>query len=257
MDRPLILVSNDDGFRAVGLQMLRQELKSACDVVVCAPESEQSASSHSLSLHRPLRLKRHEPDVFSVDGTPADSVYVALFSGTRILPRMPDLVVSGINHGVNLGDDVFYSGTVAAAREGALRGIGGVALSVADDKSIAAAAEYSVKLVKRLLQRNTSEPLLLNVNFPPGRDWPVQFTRLGRRLYHDEVEYRRDPRGGEYLWLGGPPGIRHDTEAGLDTAAFEEGAVGVTPLTLSLWSVRDSERMQQLLDGFQEEVTHH
>lgn len=251
MARPLILISNDDGFRATGIQKLRAALSADFDVVVCAPETEQSASSHSLSLHRPLRLKQHESNVFSVDGTPADSVYVALFSGTRILPRQPDLVVSGINHGVNLGDDVFYSGTVAAAREGALRGISAVALSVAADDSIAAAAKFSVMLVQRLLQRLASEPLLLNVNFPPGDSWPVAYTRLGRRLYNDEVEYRFDPRGREYLWLGGPPGTRHDTEAGLDTAAFDCGAIGITPLTLSLWSVRDAERMAQMLEGLE------
>lgn len=251
MDRPLILISNDDGFRATGIQKLRAALSVDFDVVVCAPETEQSASSHSLSLHRPLRLKQHDRNVFSVDGTPADSVYVALFSGTRILPRLPNLVVSGINHGLNLGDDVFYSGTVAAAREGALRGISAVALSAAEDGSIAAAADFSVKLLQRLLQRRAGDPLLLNVNFPPGHSWPVALTRLGRRLYNDEVEYRFDPRGREYLWLGGPPGARHDTEAGLDTAAFDAGTIGITPLTLSLWSVREAERTAQILEGLE------
>ena len=250
MDRPLILISNDDGFRATGLQRLRESLSTIADVVVCAPESEQSAASHALSLHRPLRLKQHEAGLFSVDGTPADSVYVALFSGTRVLPRVPDLVLSGLNHGVNLGDDVFYSGTVAAAREGALRGVRAMALSVDNNESLAAAADWTARLVLRVLERSSEEPFLYNINFPPGIAWPVTFTQLGRRLYHDEVEFRRDPRGREYLWLGGPPGTRHDCIEGTDTAAFDAGDVGITPLSLSLWSVREVERMQQTLDGF-------
>ena len=116
-ERPLVLLSNDDGYRAKGLALLREALLTRFDVVVCAPDTEQSASSHSLSLNRPLRLMEHGPDVFSVDGTPADSIYVALHA-EQVLPRKPDLVLSGMNHGVNLGQDVFYSGTVAAAREG-------------------------------------------------------------------------------------------------------------------------------------------
>ena len=249
MNRPLILLSNDDGFLSVGLKKVRESLGRIAEVVVCAPEHEQSAASHALSLHRPLRMKQHEMGIFSVDGTPADSVYVALFSGTRILPRPPDLVVSGLNHGVNLGDDVFYSGTVAAAREGALRGIRAIALSVAEQDSMDAAADWTTRLVTQVLKHADREPFLYNVNFPSGVDWPVAYTRLGRRLYNDEVEFRRDPRGREYLWLGGPPGNRHDTMEGTDTAAFDAGSIGITPLSLSLWSVEEAERMRRLLDG--------
>jgi 5'-nucleotidase len=251
MDRALILISNDDGFQAAGLRRLRESLSEIADVVVCAPEYEQSAASHALSLHRPLRLKQHEPNVFSVDGTPADSVYVALFSGNRVLPRAPDLVVSGINHGTNLGDDVFYSGTVAAAREGALRGIRALALSVLDTESLPAAAVWTASLVQRLLVQSDKAPFLYNINFPPGKAWPVAFTQLGRRLYNDEVEYRRDPRGREYLWLGGPPATKHDLGEGTDTAAFEAGSIGITPLSLSLWSVQEAKRMRQILEGLE------
>src|SRR5262245_14658184 len=127
--RPLILLSNDDGYRARGLRTLAGALGVIGDVIVCAPESEQSTTSHSLTLTRPLRLRQVENGIFAVDGTPADCVYVALNGGTRVLPRMPDVVVSGMNHGLNLATDVFYSGTVAAAREGALRGIPAVATS--------------------------------------------------------------------------------------------------------------------------------
>src|SRR5271154_2588382 len=127
--RPLVLLSNDDGHASPGLRTMRDALAAVADVVVLAPESEKSAASHSLSLHRPLRLRAVEPNLFALDGTPADCVYVALHAGTRVLPRKPDLVVSGINHGMNLGQDAFYSGTIAAAREGALRGIPAVATS--------------------------------------------------------------------------------------------------------------------------------
>ena len=130
MLRPLVLLSNDDGFASPGIRAMRAALLEAgAEVVLLAPETEQSASSHALSLHRPLRLRAVEPGVFALDGTPADCVYVALHAGTRVLPRRPDFVVSGINHGMNLGQDAFYSGTIAAAREGALRGIPALATS--------------------------------------------------------------------------------------------------------------------------------
>src|SRR5690606_20719501 len=128
MARPLVLLSNDDGYRSLGIAALREALGEYFEVVICAPESEQSATSHSLSLHRPLRVERHSRDVFSVDGTPADSVYIALHEPS-VLARRPALVVSGMNHGLNLGQDVFYSGTVAAAREGALQGFPALAVS--------------------------------------------------------------------------------------------------------------------------------
>jgi 5'-nucleotidase len=242
--RPLILLSNDDGFRAPGLLQMRQALAEVADVVVCAPHSEQSASSHSISLSAPLRLREHEPGLFSVDGTPADSVYVALCSHGRVLPRRPDVVVSGINHGLNLAGDVYYSGTVAAAREAALRGFRGIALSAGPGVDMAGAAACGVGIVRAFI----GEPLpradrgvLLNVNFPPGDRWSVRATRLGLRSYVDEAEFRVDPRGGEYLWLGGSRAV-HGEAAGSDTEAYDEGVVGVTPLSLEMW-----DSAQQLL----------
>lgn len=235
--RPLILLSNDDGFRAQGLLTMRQALAELGDVVVCAPHTEQSASSHSISLTTPLRLREHEPGLFSVDGTPADSVYVALWSHGRVLPRRPDLVVSGINHGLNLAGDVFYSGTVAAAREAALRGFRGLALSAGPDVDLAAAAATGVSIARAFL----TEPLpkagvgvLLNANFPPGENWPIRATRLGSRRYEDIADFRVDPRGGEYLWLGGARAT-HGESAGSDTEAYDAGVVGVTPLSLEMW----------------------
>jgi 5'-nucleotidase len=241
---PLILLSNDDGFRAPGLLQMRATLSEIAEVVVCAPHSEQSASSHSISLSSPLRLREHEPGLFSVDGTPADSVYVALCSHGRVLPRRPDLVVAGINHGLNLAGDVFYSGTVAAAREAALRGFRGLALSASSATNLAGAAACGASIARALLAEPLPKPgtgVLLNVNFPPGQRWSVRATRLGLRTYEDEAEFRVDPRGGEYLWLGGSRAI-HGEAAGSDTEAYDQGVVGITPLSLEMW-----DSAQQLL----------
>jgi 5'-nucleotidase len=235
--RPLILLSNDDGYSARGLLAVHDALTAHADVVICAPELNQSAMSHSLSLHRVLRLRQAAPRVFALDGTPADCVYVALHAGTRLLPRRPDLVVSGINHGLNLGVDVFYSGTVAAAREGALRGIPAIALSADLGAESAAAAALGAELALALHRasagRNARPAPLLNVNIPAGSGWKVRATRIGARLYTEEVVFRDDPRGKEYLWLGGA-GVRHDHVPGSDTEAFDEGVASVTPLTLDL-----------------------
>lgn len=237
MSRPLILLSNDDGFRAPGLLQVRDALTTIADVCVCAPETEQSGTSHAISLTRPLRLVEHEPGLFSVNGTPADCVYVALCSEGRVVPRPPDLVVSGINHGLNLGSDVFYSGTVAAAREAALRGLRGLALSAARGADLKAAAHYATDIARAFL--GTALPAtsgaLLNVNFPPGEGWPLRATRLGVRRYEYRAEFRRDPRGGEYLWIGGAD-VAHSGPEGSDTEAYDRGVVGITPLSLELWS---------------------
>ncbi len=231
--KPLILLSNDDGYRARGLQLLRAALSEFAEVVVCAPETEQSAKSHSLTLHRPLRLKEHAPGVYAVDGTPADSVYVALHAGERLLPRTPDLVVSGLNHGVNLGDDVFYSGTVAAAREAALKGLAALAVSADEAADFEAAAARAAAIAASLIRYTPRVPTLLNVNFPAGSSWELVATRLGTRRYLESIDFRRDPRGKEYLWIGGS-GVEHRPLIGSDTEAFDAGRASVTPLVLDL-----------------------
>lgn len=235
-DRPLVLLSNDDGYSAPNLVAMREALLAFADVVVCAPELNQSATSHSLSLHRALRLRKVSEGVFSLDGTPADCVYVALNSAGRILPRRPDVVVSGLNHGLNLGIDVFYSGTVAAAREAALRGIPAVAASADHDADVAAAAAIAAAIARELYERTRGAEgpaPLLNVNIPPGAGWKVRATRLGARLYDDGVIYREDPRGREYLWIGGAA-PRHEPTPGSDTDAYDAGEVSITPLTLDI-----------------------
>jgi 5'-nucleotidase len=245
--RPLVLLSNDDGYRAPGIVALREALLEAFDVVVCAPETQQSATSHALTLSRPMRLQRHAPGIMFLDGTPADCVYVALHSGTRVLPRAPDLVVAGLNHGLNLGTDVFYSGTVAAAREGALRGYPAIAFSAAYDADMAVCCRVAVDIARATLAEAPKRPVLLNVNFPRGVGFPVRSTRLGARVYTDSVEFRRDPRGAEYLWLGGP-GAEHRPLPGSDTDAYDAGEVSVTPLLLDLFAEDHAALTQSVVD---------
>ncbi len=233
--RPLILLSNDDGVEASGLHALREALMPVGDVVTVAPATEQSAGSHSLTLHRPLRHRALGEHLHSVDGTPADCIYVALYRDA-FLPRWPDLVVSGINRGYNLGTDVYYSGTVAAAREAAMRGIPSIAFSCAHKDSLAAAAAVSARIAARTLAQPGHEEgergSLLNVNYPPRAPFAgVRATRLGKRVYFDEVEVREDPRGREYYWIGGPK-AHHEPMDGSDTEAVDEGFVSVTPLQL-------------------------
>jgi 5'-nucleotidase len=247
--RPLVLLSNDDGVAAEGLEALRAALALHADVVVCAPEQNQSATSHSLSLGRVLRLRRVRDDVFAVDGTPADCVYVALHAPGRVLPRRPDVCVSGMNHGLNLGVDAFYSGTVAAAREAALRGIPAVAVSadLAADRAAAATVGASIALAAAELGREGRAPegLLLNVNIPPGAGWPIRATCAGQRTYDHDVIFRLDPRGKEYLWIGGAE-VRHGDAPGSDTEAHDAGAVSITPLTLDLTDARGAAAAAQV-----------
>jgi 5'-nucleotidase len=243
--RPLILLSNDDGYASHGIHAMQDALASLGDVVMLAPESEQSATSHALTLHRPLRLRAlkppHPAGSFALDGTPADCVYVGLHADGRVLPRRPDLVVSGINRGMNLGQDVFYSGTVAAAREGALRGIPAIAVSAHPTSDLPRAAGLGAKIAGELLARgagSTSRAPLLNVNVPGDWTGEVRAARLGQRIYEEVVDFRKDPRGREYLWLGGP-GVRHERDAGTDTDAYDDHAASVTSLVLDLTQSTD------------------
>jgi 5'-nucleotidase len=233
----LALLSNDDGIASHGLEVMRDALRERFDLVVLAPETEQSASSHALSLHRPLRLRKIDDTQFALDGTPADCVYVALHGGTRVVPRRPDLIVSGINRGLNLGQDVFYSGTVAAAREGAFRGIPAVAVSAHPHADLPAVARLAVRIGVELLARKKSK-VLLNLNVPKRWNGEVRTTRLGSRIYEEAVDVRSDPRGREYLWLGGPS-VRHERDPGSDTDAYDDGAASITPLVLDLTHTAD------------------
>lgn len=257
--RPLVLLSNDDGYLSRGLRELFDALGEWADVVTVAPETEQSATSHSLSLHRPLRARQVEASIFAIDGTPADCVYIALHAETRFLPRWPDLVCSGINRGLNLGQDAFYSGTVAAAREGALRGIPAIASSAHPRADLAKVANLTSRLARELFDatKATATPRpgpsvsrrtpLLNLNVPEIWNGSVRRTRLGSRLYEEIIDIRRDPRGREYMWLGGP-GVRHEHDPGTDTDAYDDGAASITPLVLDLSRTDDGGLAEQLIE---------
>jgi 5'-nucleotidase len=246
--RPLVLLSNDDGYQSRGLLAMREALLGTCDVVVVAPEHEQSASSHALSLREPLRLRTVSEGVHALSGTPADCVYVGLHAGPRVLSRRPDLVVSGINLGLNLGQDVFYSGTVAAAREAALRGIPALATSMHVSLDVARVATASASVARALLADHTEMPrrALLSANFPKGWTGAIRATKLGERIYEEKVDFRADPYGRDYLWLGGP-GVRHSESTGTDTEAYDERVASVTPLLLDLTSQADIPGVSRIL----------
>jgi 5'-nucleotidase len=234
MTRPLLLLSNDDGFFANGIRAARDVLLRSFQVVVVAPASEQSASSHALTLARPLRAFEAEPGIFAVDGTPADCVYLALHGEARFLPRRPDVIVSGINRGLNLGQDVFYSGTVAAAREGALRGIPALAVSAHHEADLPAVAELAEKLAIDLSShKGRGRAPLLNLNVPKPWTGEVASVKLGARIYDEIIVERKDPRGRAYYWLGGPS-VQNSQEHGTDTAVFDQGIATLTSLILDL-----------------------
>ncbi len=233
--RKRILVTNDDGIHAAGIQQLAKALEAHFDVWVVAPDREQSARSHALTLHRPLRLIPNGSQRFAVDGTPADSVYLGV---THILSGKVDLIVSGINHGPNLGDDVAYSGTVSAAMEGVFMGIPAFAISLAgrDPFDFSLAAEFARSLALRLLENPLIGRTFLNVNVPGRPRQEVlgaRTTRLGHRRYRYAVEEKTDPRGRRYYWIGGDELDFQDLE-GSDGNAVRDGFISVTPLATDL-----------------------
>lgn len=235
MTRPRILVCNDDGIHAKGLEALTGAVEGLGEVWVVAPEYEQSASSHALSLHRPLRIREEGYRRFSVDGTPADCVYLAV--NHLMKDAAPTLVVSGINHGPNLAADVFYSGTVAAAMEGALLGVPAIAFSLVTRRTFefGHAAQFARAVVKAALAAPPPPRMLLNVNipaYPPLKGYRV--TRLGRHSYGGDVIEKEDPRGRRYYWIGGT-GYEHVAAPGTDvTAIHDEQVASITPLMLDL-----------------------
>lgn len=234
-----ILVTNDDGVYSEGLKLVAQTLSEIAEVTVVAPDREQSATGHSLTLHRPLRMQKLGERTYSVDGTPTDCVNLAVLWLQKDDP--PDLIVSGINFGLNLGDDVTYSGTVSATFEGTLLGIPSVAFSqeIKESFSFERAARFARRFVETLLAEELPSDLLLNVNLPAGPIQGVEFTRLGRRVYQQVVVEKEDPRGRRYFWIAGTP--EWQTEEGTDHAAVTAGRVSVTPLHLDLTDYRGLE----------------
>lgn len=230
-----ILISNDDGYLAQGINTLAEALRSYADISVVAPDKNRSAASNSLTLDMPLRATACDNGFVRVDGTPTDCVHLAI---TGLLKTEPDMVFAGINHGANLGDDVLYSGTVAAATEGRFLGLPAVAISLAssDPKHFDTAAEVAIALMQKILAHPLPEDTLLNVNVP---DVPLhelrgyQATRLGQRHKAEAVVRASDPRGHTIYWVG-PPGSEQDAGPGTDFDAIRNGFVSVTPLQLDL-----------------------
>ena len=232
---PLLLITNDDGFDAPGLQALVAAVEPIGRVVVAAPDREQSAAAHALTLRTPLRVYRAAPDRWRIEGTPTDCVHLGLFHLTE--KRNPDLVLSGINRGLNVGDDVTYSGTVAGALEAALLGVPALAVSAAVDASgapdYATAAAVTRTIAERLLAERLPRGVFLNVNLPATPPRGIRVTRQGTRAYRAAVVERLDPSGQPYYWIAGAETTPAGEPDG-DHRAIEEGYVSVTPLHADL-----------------------
>ena len=230
----VVLLTNDDGVHAEGLAALGRAFAELGDVYIVAPEREQSACGHALTLHRPIRPVQLGERRFAVNGTPSDCVNLAVLG---FLPAPPVLVVSGVNHGTNLGDDVTYSGTVSAAMEGILLGVPSIAVSLVDGGDFDQAARVARLIAMRVLVSGLPRKTLLNVNVPASVPRGIRTTRLGHRVYSGKIVEQVDPRGRSHYWIGGGDPKWEDLE-GTDMAALHAGYVSVTPLHLDLTNHR-------------------
>ncbi|MEO8362444.1 MAG: 5'/3'-nucleotidase SurE [Vicinamibacteria bacterium] len=232
MSRPLILITNDDGYRAPGIQALREAVSELGDVMVIAPDRERSACGQGITIKGPLTVEKIDPTTLAVDGTPADCVILAL---ANLMPKKPDIVLSGINRGANLGDDVYYSGTVAGAREAAFWGIPAGACSLVTRSRVldfTEAAKYSRRLCEILLSAPPTPGVLLNLNVPDGPASEikgVRLTRQGMRGHASGVSVTKDSRGRSFYWIAEPFDQWHAAD-GDDMAAIRSGYVSITPL---------------------------
>jgi 5'-nucleotidase len=231
----MILVTNDDGVYSPGIQLLAKRLRELDSVVIVAPDRERSAAGHSMTLHRPLLIEEIKESMYSVNGTTTDCVNIAV---KGLLKEIPRLVVSGINKGPNLGDDVTYSGTVAGAIEGILLGIPSFAISLngREDFRFAEAAEVALSTARRIFEQGLPTGTLLNINVPNLPFTEVKgtrITRLGKRIYHQMTVERVDPRGKKYYWIGGGE-PDWEKEEGTDLDAVDRKMISITPLHLDL-----------------------
>jgi len=248
-----ILVSNDDGHLADGLMALTEVMSSLGEVWVVAPDREQSAASHSISLHRPLRIKEVRTRWYAIDGTPTDCSYLAI--NHLMKEARPTLMVSGINHGANLADDVTYSGTVAAAIEASLLGVPAIAFSLASRTrfDFGPAARFAKSFVSAALQHPLPPKMLINVNVPPvAEPKGYAITRLGKHSYGYDVVENVDPRGRKYYWIGGSE-YQHENIPGSDcNAVIDDNLISLTPLHLELTDLALMEELHSWkLDGFE------
>ena len=240
---PKILVTNDDGYFSEGIAALAEALETVGEVTVVAPASEQSATAHSLTLTRPLRARKIEERRYSIDVTPTDCITLAL---TKILPEQPDIVVSGINHGANLGDDVTYSGTVAGALEASIFKLPGIAVSLtARDGDFTYAAKFAADLTRRVLKEGLPEGTILNVNVPPGEIHGARITHQGIKIARVHIVEGKDPRGRGYFWIGEQE-VSWKQDPGCDYEAIAEGLVSITPLRTDMTDYRLLEELKNL-----------
>ena len=241
----LILLTNDDGIHSAGLQALADEMQSLGRVVVVAPDRERSAVGHALTLHAPLRAEEILTDRWAVSGTPTDAVSLGIHG---LLKEKPALVVSGINKGANMGDDLTYSGTVAAAMEATLMGVPAVAISLASKEfsydNFRSAAAVARQMAETVLEHGLPADTFINVNVPDSAPLGIRLTRQGKRVYGDAVVQNRDPRGRTYYWIGAGELSFQDLE-GTDFHAVQNGYVSVTPLHLDLTNYAAMERLRQ------------
>ncbi len=237
-DQPLILLTNDDGYGTDGLMALFNAVKDLGEVWIVAPYSEQSAISHAITLWDPIRVHNMGERQFAVTGTPTDCVYMSL---AKLLPRKPDLCISGINHGANLGDDVIYSGTVAGASEATLSDIPAVAVSLASYRSreFSGAAKIARRVAQSVLEHGLPRGVMLNVNVPKetNGDEEIHVTKLGRRYYGKQVVEKEDPRKKQYYWIGGSE-LGFDDIPGTDCNAIAHDHVTVSPIHMDLTHYR-------------------
>jgi len=235
---PLILVTNDDGIHSPGLIALARAMKELGTVYIVAPDRERSAVSHSLTLHRPLKVEKLNEDVFSIDGTPTDCIILAI---SKLLPERPALIASGINRGGNLGGDITYSGTVSGAMEGTLLGISSFAISlVTGDEPqplhFETAAAFATKIGRSIIEKSLPPDTLLNINVPnadKSKIAGVKFTRQGKIVYYNAIQEISDPKGKRHYWLGGSQlSVEHEEDT--DVHAVKGGYVSITPIHLDL-----------------------
>ena len=254
----MILVTNDDGVYSPGIQILAKRLREIDTVVIVAPDRERSAAGHSMTLHRPLLIEEIKESIYSVNGTPTDCVNIAV---KGLLKEIPRLVVSGINKGPNLGDDVTYSGTVAGAIEGILLGIPSIAISLTarEDFRFAEASEVAARTASRILEQGLPEGTLLNINVP---NLPIDqmqgtlVTRLGKRIYQQMTVERVDPRGKKYYWIGGGE-PDWEREEGTDLDAIDRKFVSITPLHLDMTDYASFDRLRSLEKMSYAEIAKH
>lgn len=244
MERPRILITNDDGYHADGILALEQAMNEIGDVYIVAPESEQSGAAHSLTLARPLRIRQRSERHWTVDGTPTDCVTLAI---NQILPaeQQPHICVSGINHGANLGDDATYSGTVAGALESTILGVPGLAFSLAAyrDHDFSESAKVAADITRKALADGLPIWTLLNVNIPKGVPAGIRITKQGFKDARPVITEHLDPRGKHYYWIGEErSGFR--AEGGTDFEAIDEGYVSVTPMRSDLTSYSGIEKLK-------------